>query len=351
MSLRPAADDLIVSVRCECVLSDDGTKPTVLLATPRLRFIGGVVQPADEISTAVTPSAKVCGGDTLVVCLADAVQTAEAGIHQRAMESTQGSWQDRKRYLYRPGAECALLIPPGLSLAHACATLPGALRAVSALVFRIPVVCRRGTILVLDGFSSWSFVAAQLAALWGARLIIHCPNDADIQLCAKTYGSVLRPVQRGGHAIVGPGSSLLEAVMSETGNQGVDAILQLADPSSAPLAVDELLQCLGIFGHYCTIRSDMELDSSQMSMLSLKSASFHGLNDDAWLAAPKYQGQLLHALSDVIMLLANGDLVAPLAMQPSAVGGAGVLSGKAEAPFTHADPDIYIPGVIVRELW
>jgi NADPH:quinone reductase-like Zn-dependent oxidoreductase len=351
--------DVAVTVRVlvECVRCDDEGEHADLkkchsstaIVGPRLRFVGGTLLPAGQHSM-VGEAGNVNIEDSHVICLGEA--------------STCRSI-DTNAYFYKPGAECTLLVPTGLSLTRACAAMPAALRAMSALLFRVPREACRGNVLIADGLSSWSFVAAQLAARWGARVIIHCADAAGALRCTNLYASVLRPLSsRPGHVVVvGPQSDLVGATMILTENQGADVILQLADQPSvssegdASSTTDSFLQCLGMHGHFCTAHPVPELDSAQLKVLSLKNASVHCLSDDSWLAAPKLQGRLLHSLSEFLLLLAQGDIIAPLAasVEPSIYVQDSALGCRAPG-MTSADgsdgpaSDILVPNVLIRTL-
>jgi hypothetical protein len=144
------------------------------------------------------------------------------------------------------------------------------------------------------------------------------------------YPGVLPCKSRRPHLIIRHDTDLLPAVLDATDNLGVDAVLQLADSTNSsvrtatdpwhPATVDALLQCLGAHSHFCTVNQQLELDAAQARLLRLKNASLHCLSDDAWLVAPMMTGRLLHALSEYLVLLANGEIVAPLGVDPLLVG-------------------------------
>lgn len=316
---------LLVDVTLQCFRPDDDAGSS---RTARYRFMGGTlvhrgVASGDASPAAETPAAQV-------ICF------EEAPLFDRQTTCVVGP-------------ECVIAVPPGLSLASACAALPGALRAVAALYFRAPPeACRGGAVVIIDCEAPASLLAAQLAARWGAALlIVHCRDGSDEAVAAARalYESVLslgvfaaatsayaaaaagastaapHPHPRPCLLVIGgPGEALLDATLRATGGVGVDVVLQLEeeDEGAAPPSLLQLAQCIRVHGHVCSARRFRQgsppLDASAASAFALlqrKGGSLHALCDDAWLGVPRGRGRLLHVLAEVLGLLGRGELTGP----------------------------------------
>lgn len=271
-----------VKVSMQCVRHDDAAEPL----TPKMRIMGGLA----ELPRHHQRYGSTLGTETPVICF------EEAPLFERCT-------------ICRVGPEGVLAIPTGLSLERACAALPAALRAVSALLFRVPPeICRGGSILVVNGDEPSGYLASQLAFSWGAGVILIICRSHDVG--RAMYAEVL-PSH---HVVLQHDADLLANTMRATSGAGADIILDLADPNDSMglIPVGTLLRCLAVSGHLCSSRRlDLIEQGIDTELLRLKNASVHLLQEDIWFRTPKIRGRLLHIIPALLDLLARGDIVAP----------------------------------------
>eukprot|EP01095_Lingulamoeba_sp_RSL-Kostka_P002903 TRINITY_DN1381_c0_g2_i1.p1 TRINITY_DN1381_c0_g2~~TRINITY_DN1381_c0_g2_i1.p1 ORF type:complete len:371 (+),score=101.99 TRINITY_DN1381_c0_g2_i1:2-1114(+) len=185
-------------------------------------------------------------------------------------------------------------------------TGPG-IRAYQALHYMCKVT-QGETILILNGASSANHIAVQLASLWGCSIITTCNNDSQ-----REYLDRLPKIGVNIAKIIDLREEDLSAVvMNETGNLGVDYILEdeSIDPSNYKndyigFTKNDLIQSLAIHGTWVTSHY-LQLDPPDSKILFLKSASVSYLFPQTWSLSQSQQGRFLNIIMDILEKIKTG---------------------------------------------
>uniref|UniRef100_A0AAV2JP56 Enoyl reductase (ER) domain-containing protein n=1 Tax=Knipowitschia caucasica TaxID=637954 RepID=A0AAV2JP56_KNICA len=205
--------------------------------------------------------------------------------------------------------------PEQLSGVTVAASLRDAVAAYTAL-HTLAHMAARHSVLVVDGASSFGLMCIQLAWYHGLKVFTtsHSPQDHTfLEQLRPTVGVQDPLVVRVIPVYKGP-STLLPAILEETGGLGVDIVIDSGvhihkgDETDFVPEKHDLIDVLAVGGHWVTSCSHLQLDPPDSSYLHLKSASLSFLNPEAWTASSAQQGRYLHILKDIVDKMSTGVL-------------------------------------------
>jgi len=188
---------------------------------------------------------------------------------------------------------------PGVGHEEAAACLVAGVRAYTALYYKMRIL-QGDFLLVTNAASVNGHIAIQLAALWGAKIIAVVNTEEQHNFlqshCPNTFSRIINLSSE----------KLFETVMEETGNRGVDFILDNISKQQ-PNFRHDLFRCLAVHGTFVS-SSALQLDPPDAQLLLLKNASLSFLFESCWLLAPDQHGRYLHILTDLMEKLSNGQI-------------------------------------------
>ncbi|KAM8859620.1 quinone oxidoreductase-like protein 1 isoform 6-T6 [Spinachia spinachia] len=200
--------------------------------------------------------------------------------------------------------------PEKLSLVCAAGALRDALCAYTALHTHARMAAGH-TLLVMDGASSFGLMCIQLACYHGVKVFTtsHSPQE-------HVFLEQLRPSVAKVISVFNGPSDLLPAVLEETGGLGVDIVIdsgvRLNEEESEEAKLlphkHDVINVLGVGGHWVTTQKDLQLDPPDCRSLYLKSASLSFLNHEVWTTSSAQQGRYLHILKDIVGKMSAGVL-------------------------------------------
>lgn len=191
------------------------------------------------------------------------------------------------------------------------------------------------TVLVLNAGSAYGHIAVQLATSWGAKVIAAASSVEELNFLNDLRVTLDRVIDL-------TTESLVDAVMEETGGQGVDFLLEtipLTEHLSTTTAAEkekreremspiisemvsseargraaypsrrDLIRCLAPLGRWATSSAQLQLDPPDSRLLFLKGASLSFVFEQSWLLAGSQQGRLLHVLSDLMEKVSKEEIV------------------------------------------
>lgn len=199
--------------------------------------------------------------------------------------------------------------PEMLSFEDAACGIGDCVRAYTAL-HCLCRLCAGDTLLVIGGATSFSNIVIQLALSWGAKVIATANSPEERKYITSNHPTVAQVIESTARK-----NMLSISIMEETGGLGVDFIIdngasRLAEPKenhdqSTSLNY-EMISCLGSFGKWVTMRSDLQLDPPDSSELFLRSGTICFLFDSLWTLSYSQHGRYRHILSDVVDKLDRG---------------------------------------------
>jgi len=92
-------------------------------------------------------------------------------------------------------------------------------------------------------------------------------------------------------------TSLLEAVMEETGGLGVDAIL---DTTTVKQDVDVMINCLAVHGRWTHSNKDLQIEPPDSERMFFKSINVAYMFEQSWVLSAGQQGRYMHILADIM---------------------------------------------------
>ncbi|XP_064628750.1 quinone oxidoreductase-like protein 1 [Lineus longissimus] len=205
----------------------------------------------------------------------------------------------------------------GVSYLDAAACVGDAVKAYTALHY-MARICSGDTILILDGASSSSSVAIQLAQSWGAK-VLSTASTAEERLYLEGIQPPLAQVIE----TSAKGGVILSGVMEETGGIGVDCIIDngvklFTNEEDENIDVEthdfpvplkhEVISSLAVGGRWVTSQADLQIDPPDSQLLYLKSANISYLFHQAWTLSLGQQGRYQHILKDIMNRLEKGTL-------------------------------------------
>ncbi|XP_055018463.1 quinone oxidoreductase-like protein 1 isoform X3 [Boleophthalmus pectinirostris] len=207
--------------------------------------------------------------------------------------------------------------PVQLSRVTVAAALRDAVAAYTAL-HTLAHMADRHSVLVVDGANSFGLMCIQLAWYHGLKVLTTSHSSQD-----HTFLEQLRPTVGVQDPIVarvipvykGQISNLVPAVLEETGDLGVDIVIDSGvhlhkeeeEADFVPHKHD-LIDVLAVGGHWVTSHPHLQLDPPDCSYLHLKSASVSFLNPEVWTASSAQHGRYLHILKDIVDKMSTGVL-------------------------------------------
>eukprot|EP01100_Stratorugosa_tubuloviscum_P011785 TRINITY_DN5347_c0_g1_i1.p1 TRINITY_DN5347_c0_g1~~TRINITY_DN5347_c0_g1_i1.p1 ORF type:complete len:357 (-),score=137.97 TRINITY_DN5347_c0_g1_i1:72-1142(-) len=175
------------------------------------------------------------------------------------------------------------------------------------------------TILILDAASPNGFIAAQLATIWGAKVIAAVNNESEAEIFKNLIKKSIKIIDLSCE-------KLIDIVLEETNQIGVDCILEpeaswwlINQKNNQKIFNDEfafdlqqqILRCLAINSTWITTRPNLQIDPPESQILFSKSASISFLFEQSWLLAGSQQGRVLHMIDDLLTKIVKQELIIP----------------------------------------
>ncbi|GLH01212.1 Quinone oxidoreductase-like protein 1 [Gryllus bimaculatus] len=207
--------------------------------------------------------------------------------------------------------------PDGVSFVEAAACIGDAVKAYTALHY-LGRLTSGDTVLILNGASPFGSVCIQLAHHWGAKILTTSCTEEEKSLLLQLNIEALHIIE-----LNQKNSSLKSLVMLETGNLGVDIIVDqglmqfcqqniISDSDNRLSSVKyfptkhDVISCLAVGGRWVTSRADMQLDPPNSRLLYLRCATLGFLFEQAWMMSNAQQGRYQHILMDIMEKVASG---------------------------------------------
>jgi len=185
--------------------------------------------------------------------------------------------------------------PSPISHEDAAASLAAGLRAYTALHYQLKIIAGE-TILVLGGASESGHLAVQLASLLGVRVLASAGSAEEINYLEDLNVKIARVIDS-------KSTSLLEAVMEETGGLGVDAILDarcVMSPAGLENEADVMINCLAVHGRWAHSNPNLQLDPADSERMFFKSITCSFIFEQSWVLSAGQQGRYMHILADIM---------------------------------------------------
>ncbi|XP_046979318.1 quinone oxidoreductase-like protein 1 [Schistocerca americana] len=226
-----------------------------------------------------------------------------------------------------------VLKPDDVSFVDAAACIGDAVKAYTALHY-LGKLNSGDTVLIIDGASSFGSICVQLAHHWGARVLTTATSDDEKAYLQGPGRGIAHVVEVGTGGLTGQAqrssstSSLRSGIMLETGNLGVDIIV---DRGGLPFLPEdqqninnnvcdnrwnsttaysptkhEIISCLGVGGRWVTSKANLQLDPPYSRMLYLRCASVGFLFEQSWILSNAQQGRYQHILMDIVEKIKTG---------------------------------------------
>ncbi|KDR10806.1 Quinone oxidoreductase-like protein 1 [Zootermopsis nevadensis] len=205
--------------------------------------------------------------------------------------------------------------PHGVSFVDAAGCIGDSVKAYTALHY-LGKLSSGDTVLVLDGASSFGSICIQLAHHWGAKVLTTSSSE-DEKLYLQNMEVELAQIIE----LNEKNSSLKSAAMLETGNLGVDIVVDqgIAQYPQSSSIYDNRLQnslnllpskhdvisCLAVGGRWITSNSNLQLDPPNSRLMYLRCASLGFLFEQAWMLSSAQQGRYQHILMDIMEKVAT----------------------------------------------
>jgi len=170
--------------------------------------------------------------------------------------------------------------PTPISHEDAAASLAAGLRAYTALHYQLKIIAGE-SILIIGGASESGHLAVQLASLLGVRVLASASSAEEINYLEDLNVKIARVIDT-------TSTSLLEAVMEETGGLGVDAIL---DASNIPQDPDVMINCLAVHGRWTHSNRDLQMDPPDSERMFFKSITVGYMFEQSWVLSSGQQGR------------------------------------------------------------
>lgn len=204
--------------------------------------------------------------------------------------------------------------PEMLSFEDAACGIGDCIRAYTAL----HCLCRLSagdTVLVIEGSTPFCSIVIQLALSWGAKVITTANTPEERKYITSNLPAVAQVIELNYR-----NNMLSSSIMEETGGLGVDYIIDNGAPTfvdledkgfvesqdQPPSLKCELISCLGSFGKWVTIQSDLQLDPPDSHELFLRSGTICFLFDSLWTLSYSQHGRYRHILCDAVDKLDRG---------------------------------------------
>ncbi|KAJ0067017.1 hypothetical protein NL108_006272, partial [Boleophthalmus pectinirostris] len=195
--------------------------------------------------------------------------------------------------------------PVQLSRVTVAAALRDAVAAYTAL-HTLAHMADRHSVLVVDGANSFGLMCIQLAWYHGLKVLTTSHSSQDhtfLEQLRPTVGLFIMFFSRVIPVYKGQISNLVPAVLEETGDLGVDIVIDSGvhlhkeeeEADFVPHKHD-LIDVLAVGGHWVTSHPHLQLDPPDCSYLHLKSASVSFLNPEVWTASSAQHGRYLRIL-------------------------------------------------------
>ncbi|XP_066991034.1 quinone oxidoreductase-like protein 1 [Anabrus simplex] len=206
--------------------------------------------------------------------------------------------------------------PENVSFVDAAGCIGDSVKAYTALHYLGRLVSG-DTVLVLDGATSFGSICIQLAHHWGAKILTTSSSEEE-KLYLQSLNIELAHIIELNHK----NASLKSVVMMETGNLGVDIVVDQGvgqfpgncniynnDNKSHHVqfvpSKHDIISCLSVGGRWVTSKANLQLDPPNSRLLYLRCASVGFLFEQAWMMSSAQQGRYQHILMDIMEKVAT----------------------------------------------
>lgn len=125
----------------------------------------------------------------------------------------------------------------------------------------------------------------KLAEIWGLRVLAVANVAAELELI-KSHSS--NPSTR---ILTLESNDCLEAILQETGGQGVDYVIEARERQEAGFTKHDIISSLAVGGRWVTSQKNLQLDPPHAHLLYLKGATLSFLFPQGWLLSSSQLGR------------------------------------------------------------
>ncbi|PSN33621.1 Quinone oxidoreductase-like protein 1 [Blattella germanica] len=211
----------------------------------------------------------------------------------------------------KKGDQVVVIKPNEVSFVDAAGCIGDAVKAYTALYY-LGRLNSGDTVLVVDGASSFGSICIQLAYHLGAKILTTSSSEDEKRYLQNLEIEIAQIVD-----LNQKNASLKSVVMLETGNLGVDIVIDRGMPHYAQVpnifddnrlqnslntlpSKHDIISCLAVGGRWVTSNANLQLDPPNSRLMYLRCASLGFLFEQAWMLSSAQQGRYQHILMDIM---------------------------------------------------